>query len=99
MKMKNMPVILSILVIFAGGVAAYTTTDVVQKAQGDELKTIKSTQENFRPRIRKLETGQAGMRQRLQAIHDEQKATRILNAAGRREILDAIKDLGSRISR
>jgi hypothetical protein len=99
MKIKNIPLILSAVVILASVVAAYTTTDVVQKAQGDELKTVKSTQQNFRPRIRKLETGMAGMKQRLTAIHDEQKATRILNASGRREILDAIKELGSRIPR
>ncbi len=89
--------VIAVLVLIAGIVAAFTTVEVTQRAQGGDLKSIRKTQDNFRPRIRKLETGQAGMKQRLQAIHDEQKATRILNASGRREILDAIKSLGNRI--
>lgn len=96
---KIIPVVVTSVVILAGIVAAFTTVEVNQRAQGNDLKDIKSVQDNFRPRIRKLETSQAGMRQRLQAIHDEQKATRILNASGRREILNAITDLGNRIER
>lgn len=99
MMTKNLPVIITSVVIVAGIIAAFTTVQVTQRAQSTDLKEVKSIQGNFRPRIRNLEAGQVGLKSRLQAIHDEQKATRILNASGRREILDAIKDLGNRIER
>lgn len=96
---KNIPVIITAIVILAGVIAAFTTVQVTQRAQSSDLKAVKSVQGNFRPRIRKLETGQAGMKERLQAIQQEQRAATVRQASSRREILDAITDLGKRIER
>lgn len=99
MKIKNIPVIVTVVVVLVSIVATFTTVEVTQRAQGTDLKEIKAVQDDFRPRIRKLETNQAGLKERLESIQQEQRAATVRQASGRREILDAIKDLGNRIER
>ncbi len=95
----GVPAAIGAVVLLAGIVTAFTTVEVTVSAQGDELRTIRKTQQNnFRPRIRKLETNQAGMAERLEAIQQEQHADTVRQASGRLEILDAIKSLGDRIT-
>lgn len=95
---KSAPVIITLVVLIVGAVAGYTTVQVTQRAHAGDLMKIQKTQNFFRLRVRSLESNQAAMKERLDAIHQEQRAATVRQAAGRREILDAITGLGNRIT-
>ena len=74
-------------------IVAFTTIELTVSAQGSDLKKIQKTQEEFRPRIRKLESQGAAVNDRLEAIHLEQQRQGVRAIENRREILDAIRAL------
>ena len=75
------------------GVIAFTTTSITVTANAEDLKTVKRSQEQFRKRIRLLETNSAAARERLEAIHQTQQRVGQRAVQDRREILDAIKSM------
>ena len=94
----GVPLAIALVTMLGGFMIAFTTLQVTQRALGGDLKTVHGIQDKFRPRIRNLESAQVGMQERLQAIQEEQRAATVRQAAGRLEVLDAIKDIGNRIT-
>ena len=75
------------------GIIAFTTIELTVSAHGEDLKKIIKTQEEFRPRVRSLESKGAAVKERLDAIHLEQQRQGLRSMQDRREILDAIRAL------
>ena len=106
----GVPIVIALLGLLVTGVISFTTLDLTVKSHASGLKQIRSShsndveriqsvQELFRPRIRALENTQRQLKTKLEAIHEEQRQNRVRQAAGRKEVLDAIKDLGRRVDR
>ena len=95
----GIPVALSLTTLLASGIAAWTTLDLTQDSHATQIETIGNVQDEFRPRIRALETEQRGIKEQLDGLQIEQQRASQRASEDRREILDAITELGRKIDR
>lgn len=93
------PIAITLGAAVVAGIVAFTTVDLTVTAHGEDLKKIQKTQEEFRPRVRHLESQGAAVQERLDAIHLEQQRQGVQAREDKRGIMDAIRMLGSRIER
>jgi hypothetical protein len=93
-----MQLAISLVTAIGVGIVGWNTLDLTVRAHAGELKKIMTIQDSFRPRITSLEATQRELKTKLESMHEEQKSSRVRGAADRLEILNAIKDVGSRIS-
>ena len=87
------PIAFTLAAAVVASIIAFTTIELTVSANAEDLKSVKRNQEQFRKRIRLLETSSAAARERLEAIHQTQQRTGRRAVEDRREILDAIKSM------
>ena len=93
------PIAITLGAAVVASIVGFTTIELTVSAHGEGLKKIQKTQDEFRPRIRKLESQGAAVKERLDAIHLEQQRQGVQASEDKRGIMDAIRSLGSRIER
>lgn len=91
------PVAFTLVAAVIAGIVAFTSTTITVDANADEIKSMKRHHEQYRERIRILESNSAATKERLEAIHRTQQEQRVRSIEGRREILNAIMSLSRRV--
>ena len=93
----GLPLLTTLATIIIGGSVAWTTVKLTVDAHGEDIDTLQAVDYEFRPRINDLEKAQEGMYSTLQAIQKAQELDNTRQAADRKIMVDAIRDLTRRI--
>ena len=92
------PIAITLAATLVAGIVGFTTVELTVSAHSEDLKTIKETQKEFRPRVRNLESQGAAVKERLDSIQLEQQRQGIQAREDRGTIIDALRELRQQMS-